>query len=264
MSNTAHPLLVEDREGVRFLTLNRPERRNALNRELVLALGPALENAGQDPAVRVIVLGGTGGAFCSGADLRSGAEENADIVADFEARMGEFHRMIRGIARAPKPVIAAVDGGAVGYGCDLALACDLRILSTRAYLQEKFVKIGLMPDGGGTFFLPRLIGTARAMEYVLTGAPIDAAKANELGITNRVVPPEKLAGEVWELARELAKGPPIAFAEIKRAMIEAWGGGLDAALDREKAGQARCFRSGDAMEGVLAWMQKREPTFRGM
>ena len=171
--------------------------------------------------------------------------------------------MIRAIVGAPQPVIAAVDGAAVGFGCDLALACDLRVLSKEAYLQEKFVKIGLMPDGGGTFWLPRLIGLARAMELILTGRAVHAGEALALGLCNRVVDAPLARPEAMLLAHELAKGPPLAFAEIKRAVRVGLGGNIDAALDAEKAGQTRCLKSNDCIEGVMAWMQKREPSFQG-
>ena len=258
-----NPVLLVERDGpIAILTLNRPEARNALSPALVLALGKELTRAAEDPEVRVIVLTGAGGAFCAGADLKA-VFANPELMADLDARILEYHAMIRAIAGAPKPVIAAVDGGAVGFGCDLALACDLRLLSKRAYLQEKFVKIGLMPDGGGTYWLPRLIGTARAMEYILTGAAIDAEKADALGLANRVVAPEKLLEETLSLARELAKGPPIAFREAKQAILAGLGSNLDAALDREREGQKKCLMSGDAMEGVMSFLQKREPEFKG-
>ncbi len=165
--------------------------------------------------------------------------------------------------RACKPVIAAVDGGAVGFGCDLALACDLRVLSTEAYLQEKFVKIGLMPDGGGTFWLPRLVGLGRALEMMLLGEPVPAAEALAIGLANRVVPPAELRAEAMTLAHRLAKGPPLAYAEIKKAVRAGLGGTIDGTLALEKKGQLRCLTSNDCMEGVLAWAQKREPSFQG-
>lgn len=255
-------LLVERDDNVAILTLNRPEARNALSPALVRALGAELQRVAEDSDVRAVVLTGAGGAFCAGADLKAVMTE-PELMADLDARILEYHAMIRAITRAPKPVIAAVDGGAVGFGCDLALACDLRIVSNRAYFQEKFVRIGLMPDGGGTYWLPRLIGTARAMEYILTGNAIDAEKADALGLVNRVVSPEEVLDEARALARFLAKGPPIAMREAKASVLAGLGSTLDEALDREREGQKKCLTSGDAMEGVLAWMQKREPEFKG-
>src|SRR5262249_14340375 len=156
-----------------------------------------------------------------------------------------YHRIIRAIAGAPKPVIAAVDGAAVGFGCDLALSCDMRLLSTEAYLQERFVKIGLMPDGGGTFWLPRLVGLAKAMEIMMLGDTIAADEALGLGIANRVVAGGALREEAMKLAHRLAKGPPLAYAAIKESVRASLGGTIDTALDLEKKGQLRCLRSND-------------------
>jgi 2-(1,2-epoxy-1,2-dihydrophenyl)acetyl-CoA isomerase len=255
------PLIVERTGPVATLALNRPTTRNALNRELVLALGAALAEVTADKQVRAVILTGSGGSFCSGADLRSAMTEVGD--ASMEARIDEFHAVIRGIAQAPQPFVAAVDGAAVGFGADLALACDLRVLSTAAYIQEKFVKIGLMPDGGGTFWMPRLIGLGRALEHLLLGTKLDAQQALELGLANRVVPVEELAASARALADELAKGPPLAYAEIKEAVRTGFRGTIDEALAREKAGQLRLLASADLMEGVLAWSQRRDPGFRG-
>jgi enoyl-CoA hydratase/carnithine racemase len=255
------PLLTERDGAVATLTLNRPGTRNALNRELVKALGSALDQVASDASIRAVVLTGSGGSFCSGADLRSGVTEMGDV--DMGERIDEFHAMIRAIAGAPKPFVAAVDGAAVGFGADLALACDLRVLSTSGYIQEKFVKIGLMPDGGGTFWMPRLVGLGRALEFLLLGTKIDAQMAHELGLANRVVATDQLTATARALADELAKGPPLAFAEIKRAVMEGARGTIDDALSREKSGQLRLLSSQDLMEGVMAWAQRREPSFTG-
>lgn len=257
-------VLLDERDGaVAVLTLNRPRAKNALNAALLGALAEGLTRAAQAPDVRAVLVTGNGGAFCSGADLKSAM---ADVQGDFGAMdtaIDKYHAIIRAIVGAPKPVIAAVDGAAVGFGCDLALACDLRIASTEAYFQEKFVKIGLMPDGGGTFWLPRLVGMARAMELMLTGDPVSGPRALEMGLVNRVVAPASLRDEALALARSLAKGPPLAFGEIKAAVRASFAGTIDQALDREKAGQLKCLVSSDCMEGVMAWMEKRDPNFTG-
>jgi enoyl-CoA hydratase/carnithine racemase len=151
----------------------------------------------------------------------------------------------------------------VGFGCDLALACDLRVLSTRGYLQEIFVKIGLMPDGGGSFWVPRLVGLGRAMEYLLLGTRIDAALAKEVGLANRVVEPDALLASATALAEELAKGPPLAHERIKRAVRASLFSSLDDALSREKKNQLELLKSKDLMEGVLAWSERRPPVFKG-
>lgn len=256
-------LLIERDGPVAVLTMNRPRAKNALNKALLRALVEGLRSAGSDPDVRAIVLTGAGGAFCSGADLKAATTTETDLFEDLDKTLDLYHAIIRAIVGAPKPVIAVVDGVAVGFGCDLALACDLRVASTEASFQEKFAKIGLMPDGGGTFWLPRLVGLARAMEIMLLGESIDAKQALELGVVNRVVPVASLREEAMAFAQRVAKGPPLAFAGIKRAVREGLGGTIDAALAAEKEGQIRCLRSNDCMEGVAAWMQKREPEFQG-
>jgi 2-(1,2-epoxy-1,2-dihydrophenyl)acetyl-CoA isomerase len=210
-----------------------------------------------------VILTGAGGAFCAGADLKAALAGGMGALEGVESAIDTYHAMIRAIVRAPKPVIARVDGPAVGFGCDLALACDLRFVSDRGYFQEKFVRIGLMPDGGGTFWLSRLVGIGRAMEIILTGDPVPAPRALELGIANRVVPADRLVEETAAFARRLAMGPPIAFAELKASVQGALSGTIDSALDAEKAGQLRCLASADCMEGIMAWMQKREPRFEG-
>ncbi len=255
--------LLLDRDGpVAILTMNRPRAKNALNSALIAALGATLRAVGEDPSVRAVVLTGAGGAFCSGADLKAAMSEGM-MLDRLDGILDDYHRIIRAIVAAPKPVLGMVEGGAVGFGCDLALACDLRLMSPEAYFQEKFVKIGLMPDGGGTFWLPRLVGLARAMEIILGGEPVNAERALSLGLVNRVVPSETLREETLALAHQLAKGPPLAYAEIKRAMRESLGGTIDAALDREKVGQIKLLTSNDCLEGVAAWVQKRAPNFQG-
>jgi 2-(1,2-epoxy-1,2-dihydrophenyl)acetyl-CoA isomerase len=261
---SADVLLVHREGPVTVLTLNRPRARNALDRPLLHALAQGLGAAAADPGARALIVTGAGGAFCSGADLKAAMAPGGDNPLDeIDAAIGAYHDLIRAVVDAPKPVIAAVDGAAVGFGCDLALACDLRVLSTEAYLQEKFVKIGLMPDGGGTFWLPRLVGLGRALEMMLLGEPVPAEEARALGLANRVVPPARLLDEAMKLAQQLAKGPPLAYAEIKKAVRAGLGGTIDGALALEKRGQTRCLTSGDCMEGVLAWAQKREPVFEG-
>jgi enoyl-CoA hydratase/carnithine racemase len=185
------------------------------------------------------------------------------VIDHIDQRLERYHDIIRAIAQAPKPVIAAVDGAAVGFGCDLALACDLRILSERAYLQEKFVRIGLIPDGGGSLWLAQMIGICRAMEYILTGEPIDARRAAELGLANRVLPPAEVLPAARDLARRIAAGPPLANGGIKRAVRAGLMGDLDRTLATEKELQLRCLKSNDFIEGTMAWMQKREPNFSG-
>jgi 2-(1,2-epoxy-1,2-dihydrophenyl)acetyl-CoA isomerase len=255
-------LLVERHEAVAVVTLNRPKAKNALDPALLSALLETLPQLGEDAAVRSIVLTGAGGAFCAGADLKA-AMANPEAFTNIDQTMSRYHGVIRAIVNAPKPFIAMIEGPAVGFGCDMALACDMRMLSTDAYLEERFVKIGLMPDGGGTFWLPRLVGLGKAMELMLTGDRILAEQALSLGLANRVLAPESLREETMKLADKLSKGPPLAFAEIKRAVRASLGGTIDEALDRERSGQTKLLQSNDCMEGVMAWMQKREASFVG-
>jgi 2-(1,2-epoxy-1,2-dihydrophenyl)acetyl-CoA isomerase len=258
----ASVLLVEREGPLVTLTMNRPGTRNALDPELLAALGAGLREATADPSVRAVVLTGAGDAFCSGADLK-GALGDLAAGADLGPRIEQFHALIRAIVEAPQPFIAAVAGPAVGFGADLALACDLRVLSRDAYLQEKFVAIGLMPDGGGSFWLPRLVGLGRALEFLLLGTRIDAELAQSLGLANRVVETAELMAEARKLAHSLAAGPPLALAAIKSAVRQSTSGSIEDALGREKRGQTALLKSQDFREGVTAWSSKRAAKFHG-
>ena len=244
------------------ITLNRPEARNALTLSVVSTLRAALDAAAADSAVRVIVLTGAGGHFCAGADLRRTLSEVPNLMERLEEYMDDFHGVVRAIVRAPKLVVAMLDGAAVGFGADLALAADLRVASHDAYVQEKFVHIGLMPDGGGTFWLPHLVGKSRAMQLVLLADKLESAELERLGLLVARVPASDLSSATMTLARKLEAGPPLAFARAKAAVLASLGD-IDAALAREREGQLRLLRSQDCMEGVMAWMEKRAPKFVG-
>ena len=243
------------------VTLARPEARNALTVPLVRAVRDALLAAAKDDSLRCVVLTGAGGHFCAGADLRANMQD-PEMMSRVDEYMDDFHGLVRAIVRCPKPTIAMVDGAAVGFGADLALACDLRVVSERAYVQEKFVGIGLMPDGGGTFWLPRLLGTARAMQMCLLADKVDGKELAALGVAVAAVPAEKLRERTLELCARLEKGPPLAYAAIKESIVASWGD-LEEALKRERTNQLRLLKTADHMEGVLAFMQKRDPQFQG-
>lgn len=261
--STSDPSLLATTDGpIVWLQLNRPRRKNALDRDLVIRLGSALEAATARPETRVVVLRGSEGSFCSGADLASMKPE-ALSDGTLGERVDEFHHVIRGVVDATQPVIACIDGPAVGFGADLALACDLRVLSSRAFLQDSFVHIGLMPDGGGTFWFPELVGIGRALEFLLLGTRLDAERCLTLGLANRVVAAERLEDETRALAEQLAASAPLAVASIKRAVRSAGRDLLEAALSREKEGQITLLGSDDLREGVEAFFAKRAPRFLG-
>ncbi len=251
---------VELSDSVRWIELRRPESRNGLTVETNRAIIAALA----EPGARVAVIAGAGGHFCSGLDLKYAMKLGPSLAQDAEGNMkGAFHGLIHAIRNFEGPVIAAVDGPAVGFGCDMALACDLRLVSERGRFGEVFVKRGLMPDGGGTFSLPRLVGVGRALELLFSGDQVDAAEAVRIGLANRVLPTDGFDAAVRDAAQRLAKGPPIPYRNIKRAVYDGLDGTLDAALDREAAGQLECLKSADFVEGAAAFLQKRDPTFRG-
>src|ERR1700733_7196570 len=225
---------IEDRGAVRTITLDRPESRNGLTNEVGLELARAI----RDATSRVIVLTGANGAFCSGLDLKEAMRRGIGTGPEAEAAMRDaFHGMIRALIECGRPTIAAVDGAAVGFGCDLALECDVRIASDRASFGEIFVKRGLMPDGGGTFLLPRIIGLGRALELMFTGEIVTAEHAARIGLANRVVPAAELAAQVAELADRIAAGGPLSLRSIKESVYAGLDGTLSAALDRDGARQ---------------------------
>jgi 2-(1,2-epoxy-1,2-dihydrophenyl)acetyl-CoA isomerase len=263
-------IAVAGEPGGRFIgkvTLNRPEVRNALTRSMLQDARRAVQAMAADPAVRVVVLTGAGegqkAAFCAGADLRASVMEDPALMDKLDQYLDDFHGLVKSIWKAQKPVLARMDGGAVGFGCDLALCCDLRVLSRRAYFQESFSKIGLMPDGGGSATLVRMVGLGVAKEMIFLATKIEAERAERLGLATRVVDEGELDEATLQMATQLANGPPVAFAESKKAMHASLGVSIDDILAREREGQLRCLRTSDAMEGVVAWAQKRSPQFQG-
>jgi enoyl-CoA hydratase/carnithine racemase len=256
-------ILVEKTTGrTAILTINRPESRNSLLPATGRRLAEAMNALGADADVRCIVITGAGGHFSAGADLRGSFVDDPNLMENLEAVMDGYNAMIMSLVRNPKPVIASMDGAAVGIGADLAFACDLRVAATTAYAQEKFVRIGLMPDGGGTFWLPRLLGTARAMKAMLLGDKMEAKELDALGLLAACVPKEQLRAATMELAQRLENGPPLAIAAMKEAVYASLGD-LESALKRERLGQLRLLKTEDAIEGVAAFVQKRDPSFKG-
>lgn len=256
-------LRIVDAEGVRTLALHRPDTKNSLSPDVNRRLIAALAAAGEDDGIRCVVLTGAGGSFCSGLDLRILSGLKHDPATLEQNLRSLFHGLIRAIRALPKPVVALVDGPAYGFGCDLALACDLRVATERARFCEVFVKRGLMPDGGATYFLPRLVGVSKALELMLLGDPIDAEAALALGLVSEIVPSSELATRGLQLAQRLARSPPLVIARIKDAVYNSLQGSLDQALEREVTGQLAILQSMDFEEGLSAYLGKREPKFRG-
>lgn len=247
--------------AVMTLTLNRPERRNAVDGETMLALRDAIEGCGDD--TRVIVITGAGGAFCSGADLAVAVAANLDADAAMRVLTDAYHPALRAIRHAPCPVIAAVDGVAAGLGCDLALACDMRLVSERAQFAELFIRVGLVPDGGGTWSLPRIVGIGRALELMYTGATVPAQEAVAIGLANKLLPDATFADDVQAFAARLAEQSPQALRRIRQAVYAAQESTFDAALAREAEHQQAIFNSADGFEGFRAFLEKRPPHWRG-
>jgi 2-(1,2-epoxy-1,2-dihydrophenyl)acetyl-CoA isomerase len=258
-------ITIDSDEAVTRITLNRPDRLNALTSEMSDELVDAFTAAREDPEVRAVVLTGAGRGFCSGQDLtefeeayRSGGRP--DIGQHLERA---YHRLIPVIVEIPKPVIAAVNGVAAGAGVSLAAACDIRIASEEARFTQAFIKIGLTPDSGGTWLLPRLIGYARALELSMTGDMVDAQTALDIGLVNRVVAADVFEKEVAEYAARLAAMPTAALGATKDLLRGAMTIDLKEALDREAEAQARMGDTADHLEGVMAFAEKRAPKFQG-
>jgi 2-(1,2-epoxy-1,2-dihydrophenyl)acetyl-CoA isomerase len=255
---------LERRGGELRITLNRPDSMNAWDKQLGAELLEAVREAAADDAVRAVVVTGAGRAFSSGADLRAGFDPTPEGHPDVQTVLHErYHPIIRGLRELPKPVLAAVNGPAVGIGCSLALACDLIVARESAYFLLAFVNIGLVPDGGSSLLVPERVGLARAAEMAMLGERLGARQALEWGLINRVVADDEFEGAVDELAARLAAGPTRAYAGIKR-QLNAWlFARMDEQLDLEASIQQQSAASGDFQEGVLAFLEKRPAAFEG-
>ncbi|HEX7676504.1 MAG TPA: enoyl-CoA hydratase-related protein [Thermoanaerobaculia bacterium] len=254
----------ETDNNITTITLNRPEKLNAFSGTMREDLLAALRAAAGDPACRAVVITGAGRAFCAGGDVEymSGLQKDGNVDA-FRKLLDAGRDVVTTIGEMAKPVIASVNGIAAGAGCNLALACDYRIAADTAKLGETFVRIGIHPDWGGTWFLPRLVGPSRALEILMTGRMLDAAEALSIGMVDRVVPLSELPLQTTTLARAIADGPPIAIADIKRALAASRANTLRAQVDLESEHQLRAFLSSDAAEGMAAFFAKRAARFEG-
>ena len=255
-------LIFERADAIATITLNRPEALNALDLVMRRELAAVLDEIEADEAARVVVLTGAGGHFCAGGDVKS-MRATRHTAAEGRARVELLNRMVLRLVDFPKPTIAMVDGYAVGAGSNLALCCDLIIASDRAKFGELFWKIGLAPDGGGTWLLSRVVGLARAKELIFTADIIDAAEAARIGLVNRVVPVADLAATTRALAEKIAGGPPAVLRMAKHMVNRAATSDLAAALDLEAFSQGIAISSEDHQEVLAAFFDKRPPKFTG-
>lgn len=265
-SHSAAPsVLLESRDGsIVTLTMNRPDRLNALDKHLSSALNEALTRVASDHSVHVVILTGAGRAFCAGGDLAmigKGRTTGDDTEVAPILRSGM--QAVLKIRAMPQPLIAAVNGPAAGAGMNLALAADVRVAVDEAVMGQNFAKVGLFPDYGGTYFLPQLVGPSKAAEMFYTGDMIDARTALRLGIVNHVFPSDQFFGEVQSLAAKIAIGPQVAIRAVKQAIFGRDKQALAEALEKEVEYQLKCFHSHDCLEGIRAFLEKRSPSFRG-
>ena len=260
---TESSVLCEIGDGVAVITLNRPDKLNAFNEEMHLALRAALERAEADESVRALLLTGAGRGFCTGQDLG-----DRNVSGDAELDLGHtletfYNPLIRKLRALPLPVICAVNGVAAGAGANIALACDIVLAARSAKFVQAFCRLGLVPDSGGTYNLPRLVGEARAKGLALLGEPLTAEQAEAWGLIWRAVDDDSLVDEARKLARHLATQPTKGLGFIKQAIQASPDNDLDAQLDLERDLQRQAGRSADYREGVAAFMEKRAPVFQG-
>jgi len=261
---TDAPLRIETDQGVMRLTLNRPDKLNAFNAELGAALIDALDSAAAESVVRAVLLTGAGRAFCAGQDLGDRDPRKMEGPPDLGRTLESvYNPIVRRIRALEKPIVCAVNGVAAGAGANLAFACDLVLAARSAKFIQAFAKIGLVPDSGGTWLLPRLVGEARAKALALTAEPIDAQTAASWGLIWKALDDDALMPEAEALAARLAAGPTVGLGLTKRAIQAAAGQGLDAQLDLERDLQREAGRTPDYAEGVTAFLEKRKPAFRG-
>jgi 2-(1,2-epoxy-1,2-dihydrophenyl)acetyl-CoA isomerase len=257
-------LLIDTKDGVRTLTLNRPERLNAINNELSSQLEKALTQASSDDEVKVVVITGNGRGFCTGLDLADQAARSVNRTRHQQLDdLAWVGRLTLGIVHCDKPVIAAINGIAAGAGFALTLSCDLRFMSANARVTTGYIRRGLSPDAGMSYFLPRLIGRTRAAELILTARDIDPSEAERIGLVNQVFSDEEFHERVNQFARELASGPPIAMTFSKRLLAASPDSDLSTMLKQELSLIKVCFGTKDVKEGLQAFTEKRKPNFTG-
>jgi len=257
-------LLIRQDDSVLTITMNRPDVLNAFNDAMLAELTEAVESVAQDESVRCVVLTGAGRAFGSGQDLRNLTERrSSDGSLKVSEHLQRYHRVVLAIRNMPKPVIAAVQGVAAGISCNIALACDLRIAADNARFIEAFARIGLVPDGGGAFFLTRLVGTGKAMEMAMLADEVSGPEAERIGLVNKCVPLAEFEETTQALAQRLAKGPTTAYSLIKKLVYTSAQVDLEASLQLEGELQDIAFETQDHRTAVEAFLQKRAPEYSG-
>lgn len=256
-------VLYEIKDNIAFITLNRPEAKNAFSPEMINLWRKYLEEAKTDDSVRVIIVSGKGDTFCSGGNIKDMADGKLRSWDMKRFLWDGVHRIVLALEDLDKPVIAAINGAAMGAGLDMALMCDLRVASEKAKLAESYIVMGLIPGDGGAYFLPRLVGTSKALELLLTGDVLSAEEALKIGIVNRVVPHERLMEEAIKLAKKIADKPPLAVRMMKRAVYQAQTSTLRAHLDYISSQLALLSETEDHIEAAKAFLEKRKPHFTG-
>lgn len=255
-------LLTSRRDGVTTFAINRPAVRNAVDAPTMIALREGIESCETD-GTRVIVITGTGGAFSSGTDISVALQPGVTPDAAYRTLTEAYAPTLLALKASSWPVIAAVDGMAAGLGCDIALACDLRLISDRGAFAELFIRVGLVPDGGGTWSLPRLVGLGRAMELMWTGRTVEAEESVQIGLANARFATETFADEVQQYAAQIAQQAPLALTRGKRAMLADLEGSFAESLQREAEYQREIFAGEDGWEGFRAFAEKRKPVWKG-
>lgn len=256
-------VLFEKRDGVGTLTLNQPENRNALSFALTEEFVRVIQEVKKDPEIRALVITGSGKSFCSGGDVREMAAQHAMPAPERMKIIKGFYEKLLTFLELDIPVVASINGHAIGAGASLTAACDLRIASEEAKIGFGFVRVGLHPGLGATYFLPRLVGTAKAMELIFTGEPVDAKESLRIGLVNKVVPKDMLQEETFSFVKKFADGPPIPIRMVKQALSRELYTTLESALEYEAFAQTVVSQTEDVMEGVMSFLEKRAPKFNG-
>lgn len=264
MRNDFQHLLTQATDHVLTVTMNRPEVLNAINETMLSSLNEVMTEAAQDEDIRCVVLKGAGRGFGSGQDLNefTRADKSGPAGAIGE-HLGKYHQLIRTLQEMPKPTIAAVHGAAAGISCNIALACDLRIAADNARFLEAFARIGLVPDGGGGYFLPRLVGIGKALEMAMLAEEVSAQEAERIGLVNKCVPMDEFERVTQQVARRLANGPTRAYSLIKQLMYRGLDSDLATSLRLEGEAQGEAIKTDDHSEAVRAFFEKRPPQYRG-